>query len=204
MKVIKFDPRNDFAADILGESGCANCGGRLILDEGHPWHFSSKKCNIPQARKKQTIRPKPIAVGEKVALWEIWRGMRKGLYCPDTIEVEPLKEGGACALCGKTLIRYPRHLLNATIKECVPIEMRFYPEDNIGTEDETGNLLAIRTEGNVGNPDDNRFDLGLPDSAVADDFVKADTPSWTNKQFVDFFRKTYDLSRWKEMYIWKW
>lgn len=182
-KVIKFDPRNRFAEDILSRA------------------------------KAQTIRSKPVEVGTKVALWELWRGMKKGCYCDvcweelDQPEYMAHERKGICWVPkrGKegipcNLRRFPRHLLNTTIKECVPIEMKWEPKAFVGTEDEVGEYLMVRSDClEHGN-------LGVPPNPVQCDFVKADTPSWTNKQFIDFFRKTYpDIEKgWVPFWIWRW
>lgn len=220
--VIKFDPRNGFVKDITGESGCANCGhplenayppqNHLISTHGshgdclYPKVRGEGKCDCrnPQPKKRQTIRSKPIEVGTKVALWEMWRYMLKGQYCSGCwMQTGYLTLSGdyipweKCT-CGKNEREgFPRHLLNTTIKECVPIEMAWDGIDEVlDVKYRCGEKLYSVISIQYNDP--------LPE--IRDTFVKADTPNWTNKQFIDFFRKTYpDIEkRWVPFWIWKW
>ncbi len=206
-RIIKFNPKNSFAADIMGESGCANCGHPLEHSApempkdhlmkthglGHDCRIDMRgdpkcRCENPQPKKHQTIRPKPIAVGEKVALWEMWRGMRKNIYC--TKCWEPF---GLCKCSAEDHEKfiphhYPRHLLNTTISACEPIEMR--APDEVHFEIRTPELEILLAK--------------LPNEQHP--FVKADTPAWNNRRFIDFFRKTYPAieKEWVKFWIWKW
>ncbi|MDD3897296.1 MAG: hypothetical protein PHU04_05690 [Candidatus Peribacteraceae bacterium] len=206
-QIAKFHPANRFAPDITGESGCANCGGDIEFVKatsslGEILQYYAHKKETPdynitcfaKPKKSQTIRPKPIEVGEKVALWEMWRGMKKGLYCVKCFaywgRLGDTAREAACG-CFDTYEEFPRKLLNAEITECVPIEMLWDAEDNV---------LDIRKEGKY-------LESIEPDSALGQSaFVAKDTPSWSNKQFCDFFLKTYpDIRKdWMKFWIWKW
>jgi hypothetical protein len=161
MVVVRFDPKNKFADDILA------------------------------GRKRQTIRSKPIEVGTKISLWEMRRGMKKWHYCPNfwggCDRAIKSRYADACSFCGAKLITFPRKLGEAVIKECVPIEMNL------------GNVLLIRLS------DTPAFTF-IPINNAHCEFVQADTPSWQNRDFVNFFTRTYPRikSEWMKFYIWKW
>ena len=167
MKVINFAPENMFGADILN------------------------------GRKKQTIRSRPIEVGTKVVLWEKKRGMKKGWYCLECFApTEKLSETAyLCPEHGEKIkvSKFPRKLLEATIKECIPIEFRWDDEDRV---------LDLKVKGAYHQSIE--YDYQLLSGQCP--FVKADTPDWNNRQFIDFFLRTYPKIRkkWVKFYIWKW
>jgi len=164
-KIINFAPKNKFYLDIL------------------------------EGRKNQTIRDKPIEVGQKVTLWEKSRGMKKGFYCNrcftfcgqlgDTAHKMP------CTCMDEYLI-FPRKIKDAVIKECVSIWMRYdYNDDQEAIAYGIGNSSTGKVIYN-----------DKPHASL----VKSDTPNWTNQQFIDFFKKAYPEMKTepKRMYIWKW
>lgn len=216
--VCKMHPENNFAPDILGETGCANCGHTKNEHEDELCNRSFPSPDIPmewddnlyicgcedfKPKKAQTIRDKPMEVGQKIAIWEMWRGMKKGWYCKkclgliQEVEVEgdyQYPEGDYCENCSLDNIStfYPRKLLDAEITECVPIEFKWYEDDQV---------LDLRINGKY--EESIEYDMVLSKQCP---FVKADTPSWDNRRFIDFFLKQYPKikSDWIPMYIWKW
>lgn len=162
-KIVKFDPRNLFYHSILS------------------------------GEKHQTIRDKPIKVGQKVRLWEYWRGMKTGLYCPVCWKWIGRVGSTATILhgCMETPIPFPRLLRETEILECIPISMRYY--------DASPPFLAIMKKGKK---------IVIPWSPYKrqHNFVKKDTPNWSNTAFIEFFRKTYPDIKQKEVqfYIWRW
>lgn len=151
--VINMAPENRFYDDISGASGCANCslevhpGNDLLYCQGsriisipipyrefeHVIKEGDKivGCSNPSPKKRQTIRDKPFEVGQKIAIWEKKRGMRKGHYCSDCLSSDIIIDRPiqVCARCNSDEIIYlPRKILETRVKECIPIFMQYSPE----------------------------------------------------------------------------
>lgn len=225
MKVTKFDPRNNFGPDILGETGCANCGHLIDLfnlpclkgwqhidNVGGQSNCRVEDCGCknPQPKKAQTIRDKPVKVGEELALWEMWRGMKKGYYCTKCFVFWRIESGvelsegiPTCTIsyecaCDAQRVNFPRKLLNVTVKEVVPIKMRF---DGSFLYVIDGKYMCMAE-----SLSDGAESFGIPYGNSQHSFVKADTPNWDNRTFIDFFlkHKPEIKKKWVRFWIWKW
>lgn len=203
-KLVKFDPKEGYGKHITGESGCVNCGSPLYicLDKDNPDYTygelrhhpkTLKDCKHPQPHKAQTIRDKPIEVGQNVALWEMWRWMQKGGYCPKCWKYYwPVFGIGECHVCKCEIKEFPRKLLETTIREVVPIDMYW----KLGFE----TLVVFLYH------KDKKERITIPYNNEQHPFVKADTPGHTNKQFIDLMLRFNPGIRkgWKKMWIWRW